>query len=469
MLLLLAGCSLLELKPMIAPCAEPGDPSTVAESPEASESESDTAVDTDTGSTCPEPSGEAVEHTANVTNDEVWEGGIEHVLPFDLQVSAGATLTIEACAIVSLAPRVTLSIRGESTEGQEARLVVKGDVDQIVTVRQHVEGSPWGAIRGFGAHSLLTFSYADISGGGADGVVPATIWAAGDNDSQNPDPVLRVNHVTITKSGGHGVLLDAAGSFMEGSRDLTVTASGSATFPQPVAMFIRPLESLPFGNYLGNRTDEILVHQSLDVTESQTFPNRGVPIRFFGGRVLVTDPTDPFDEITLTVEPGLELRFDGALILGGGRGAGNAALIALGTDVAPIIFTSSAEADERQPGDWPGIWLRTAVGSQLDHVGIKYAGAISGLSSSNCKPIASSDDAALIIGDGSDEYLPVTATILNSTIINSAGHAINAAWTSDSFGPDVTASNSFGDNVGCTQTKNRLTAGCGGNEGCLVE
>ena len=53
-------------------------------------------------------------------------------------------------------------------------------------------------------------------------------------------------------------------------------------------------------------------------------------------------------------------------------------------------------------------------------------------------------------------------------MVSSAGHGINAMWSAASFGPDFTAGFTFQSVVGCRQTKNNRTTGCGTEAGCLV-
>jgi hypothetical protein len=131
-------------------------------------------------------------------------------------------------------------------------------------------------------------------------------------------------------------------------------------------------------------------------------------------------------------------------------------LIALGTAAKPIVFTSG-EANPA-PGDWVGLWLNTATGSRLDYVEINYAGAASSLVSTNCRLANTPDNAALLVGDFSTQYVPPSNMITNSKITNSAGYGINAMWQAGIFNSvDLTATNVFQSNARCKQTYNALT------------
>src|SRR5207253_9097094 len=148
--------------------------------------------------------------------------------------------------------------------------------------------------------------------------------------------------------------------------------------------------------------------------------------------------------VTLTIDPGVVLRFEpltvepGAMMVFGGNGKEPnnkvGVLIAQGTVDEPILFISGAAAPAA--GDWKGLWLDTAPGSRLDHVIIEYAGGANGIGSANCGPVGQtgqSDEAALIVGDFSTQYVPPSNLITNSTIRFSAGHAIDAIWWAADF------------------------------------
>jgi hypothetical protein len=97
----------------------------------------------------------------------------------------------------------------------------------------------------------------------------------------------------------------------------------------------------------------------------------------------------------------------------------------------------------------------------LDHVVIEYAGAANGIGSNNCRPMDSDDNAALVVGDFSDQYVPPSDLITNSVIAHSAGHGINAIWVNTDFTPNLTGNeNTFTGVAGCEQTLNGLDGVC---------
>ena len=92
--------------------------------------------------------------------------------------------------------------------------------------------------------------------------------------------------------------------------------------------------------------------------------------------VLGTDGED--DVTTLTIEPGVVVRFAAGSGLGIGTNnySNRGALIARGTETEPIIFTSHAQTPA--PGDWDGIFFRDYNRDDLtvlEHCVVEYGGA----------------------------------------------------------------------------------------------
>ena len=92
---------------------------------------------------------------------------------------------------------------------------------------------------------------------------------------------------------------------------------------------------------------------------------------------------------TLTIEPGVEIRFDERMAVTiGSQLFGGATIVAQGTGANPILFTSNVSDPVEQPGDWKDIFItdfaEDAVydeitgdylsGSILEHCIIEYAG-----------------------------------------------------------------------------------------------
>jgi hypothetical protein len=99
----------------------------------------------------------------------------------------------------------------------------------------------------------------------------------------------------------------------------------------------------------------------------------------FGIPYFISGLTTVQNSATLTIEPGVELRFNPAatnprLIIGESGTGTSGGLIARGTASQPIIFTS--DAADPEPGDWANIVFRSNVtdDSIIAHAVIEYGG-----------------------------------------------------------------------------------------------
>lgn len=393
--------------------------------------------------------------------NETWTGdGVTHLVPNSISITGSAIVTIEPCAVVALGQGSSITVR------DNARLVSAGTSNtRFVVFRRNVANQAWGALRGFSPTSLIDLTWTTLQGGGAFGSQnDPTIAVTGTGYGSPPASVLRVNNVGIQSSQGVGVYLDANGAFTGDSQLLQITGSGS----RPVLTTMMSLGSIPSGTYTGNAIDEILiVGPNANVFADMTVDDRGVPVRIAYGAMYVGPAVGATAPVTLTLRPGVIWKFPrigqqlapGARVTFGTNGSAPnnlvGVLIAIGTQAKPIVFTTGEAVPA--PGDWVGLWLNTANGSRLDFVEISYAGAPSGIQSNNCRPQNTPDNAALLVGDFSSQYVPPSTLITNSRITNSAGFGINAMWQASTFnGPDLTATNVFQNNARCRQTYNGL-------------
>src|SRR5262249_28182290 len=132
----------------------------------------------------------------------------------------------------------------------------------------------------------------------------------------------------------------------------------------PVNMWANGLSTLPDGDYTGNAIDAVFLVGSGAgaIGEDVTIHDRGVPyvignevsnpqLRVVGGSAA--------SPVQLTIEPGVELRFGLGGVLHVDYGAvpsmASAALVAEGTEDAPIVFTSDAATPAA--GDWLGVYF----------------------------------------------------------------------------------------------------------------
>jgi hypothetical protein len=399
-----------------------------------------------TGATgCAEPANGPTVVDADVTEETTWTAdGSPYVLAHGINVRA--PLVIEPCVDVLLPAAAVLLVRGEgSVEG-------RGTPEQPIRFGPS-EAEPWGNIRLYGRP--LTLTYTTIEGGGELGnVVPsgeAMIDAQGEDGTLPTQGIVSFDHVTLRDSANQGILLRDGAGFSADSQELSVTGSG--TFP--VAMWGRAVGTLPTGVYTGNAKDAIFLIGSdagqQAIQEDATLFNRGVPYEVGGDGVsanLNVGAIEPDPAPLLTIEPGVTIRF----AAGGHLYVGNplepaGSVSALGTEVAPITFTSAAT--DPIAGDWWGIYIfDTPDGrTKFDHVIVEYAGGASSSGSGSCLYQGiTNQDAAIRFMDGA----PPGEIVTNSEIRDSAGHGIDRGWIGAAI--DFTASNTFVNVKNCVQT-----------------
>ena len=215
-----------------------------------------------------------------------------------------------------------------------------------------------------------------------------------------------------------------------------------------------------------------------------------MPIHFKTDGVHVGGLAPTFvQNVTLTLNAGVTLKFEGLtgppMVVFGDQGQTtdkNAALVVQGA--ARFAGDLSPPARRRRhPGDWAGLWLATSNGSQIDNAIIEFAGGDAHVGPQSCGPFDPSivqrarNTAALLVGDGTDQQYVPPAGLMTNTIFrsNTGSYAIDAVWEppTQTFGPDLSASNVFGSGPQfCTQNKNLKPLGCfvGGvdQSGCLV-
>lgn len=420
---------------------------------------------------CPALNGQSITHQTDITSAETWAGdGTIHHVTFGITIRPGGTLTLAPCAVVHVNTGLQLTVTG--MPGQPAKLVSQGTAARPVLMKNRVDGQKWGGWRGLSPDSTFELNYTTFENGGFGMQHGAVLDVRGNGASERDlVPVVLANHLTLKDSTGTGLVMASGASFTAGSTQLTVTGGGASVSGGDYAIEINPIAAgtLPTLSISGNAHDAIKIAAgSLFISKDMTLKDLGVPYYFTFDRVRITDPmggTPP----TLTIEAGVELRFDDYLQVGyinPGVTDQPGKLIAVGTAAKPIVFTSSKTP--RVAGDWPGIYLYNAPGSRLEHVRVEFAGGFNGIVSANCKPANSTDASAIFIGTSGGSYIPAASDFVAVTIASSASHGINAMWSAAAFGPDLTAGVTFQTINGCSQTKNGRTTGCGTEAGCLV-
>ena len=423
------------------------------------------AVTVTAAASCAPATGAVVTHASNIGANETWAGdGVTHSVPNSISLNGPATVTIQPCAIVSLAPTATINVNA----GASLVAAGTGPGGSISFVRAN-SAQPWGMLRATSDTSLVDLSWTTLQGGGGLGgsYNNSALVGVGAGYASPPATHVRVRNVTIDSPQGGGVYFDAGAGFTADSIGLTVQGAPGYV----LSMGMMALSNVPAGSYASpsNVLPAVNVVGTFNVT-TDTKIHKHLPVRIQTSGFRVGPAGTNTTPVTLTVEPGARIVFPrlapttpGALVTFGFNGNSPNNLVgvlsALGTAAEPIVFTSGEATPA--PGDWTGLWLDTATGSRLDHVVIEYAGGPNGINSNNCKPTPE-DQGGLLVGDFETQYVPPPDLLTNSTIRFNAGFGIVAMWqtTTTNNTPNLTATNTFTGNAGCAQTFNGTTSGC---------
>jgi hypothetical protein len=406
-------------------------------------------------SECPAPTAGPTKHEGDVKDGEVWTAaGSPHIVEYDVNIREGATLTIEPCAEVRIAKERRINVAAPLTPNS-GTLIAEGTPTKPIKFTS--DGADrWGSIYvvapGTARFSHVTFE----NGGGEQFEHGATLVAVGDDAPPLSDPVLFVDNVTIKKSRGTGVYLQRRSQFITGSKDLTVTESGDDEAPYPLEISEHAIDSLPTGKYTGNKKDEILIRSEGDsgagtgLVEDATLHERGVPYHIGDSESdsLVIGSSDENQNTTLTIEPGVVMKFEPKTAfmvqLYTTEKPANAVVKAQGTADKPIVFTSASPTPKA--GDWRGLWFGgiPQEANVLDHVRIEYAGYDCGCALNTCSNIESSEGAVLF------SMQPSKAFITNTTFKEIEGHGIMEGFIGTLV--DFRPTNTFEGVTGCVQT-----------------
>ncbi|HMK72045.1 MAG TPA: hypothetical protein VK454_01830, partial [Myxococcaceae bacterium] len=259
----------------------------------------------DGGTPCGPANGTVVVHSANINASETWAGdGVTHSVPNSISVNGPATVTVQPCAIVSLALNTSITVNAGGT-----LLSAGTSATRTVSFQRAVGNQPWGILRGTStttATGFIELHWTTLQGGGAFGGQyhnPA-IAMAGFGYSSAPTPMLKVDNVVIDGPQGVGVYFDGNAAFTSDSQNLTIQNAPNYVFE----MTMMSVGSIPSGSYTNGNPLPVVqvdVGPNANVFVDMTIHNR-LPIRIpYGGLTVAPPPAGPFTPVTLTLDPGV--------------------------------------------------------------------------------------------------------------------------------------------------------------------
>src|SRR5690606_27341043 len=213
-----------------------------------------------------------------------------------------------------------------------------------------------------------------LHGGGATtddvGALVVRGVASGTNHGE-PVPSTTLDRVLVSGSASHGLHLSGWGALSDASTEVWIRDGGSESAPSAVRTEPGVVSSLPPALEVGgNVRDEILVQTSKAFMRDDRWADHAVPYRQIG--ILYVNSGEDGRSATLTIDPGVTVTFEdaaGSGIIVGSSDARPGALVAEGTEAAPIAFTSAEETPA--PGDWMGvIFQHVTASSRIAHASI---------------------------------------------------------------------------------------------------
>jgi hypothetical protein len=416
----------------------------------AGEESSDESSDDGNPVECPTGNG-PTEHQDGAT-EQVWRAeDSPHVIPYDMTVSAA--ITVEPCSTVQMGAGITVTVVPGGS------ITAEGEPEGPIRF-ERLESDPWVSIRLLGG--TMALSNVQLDGGGdplnGSAHIAAAVLVRAPSGTTAPEGMLSVRDVEIRGSQSQGIRLEENGAFTSDSDGLVIVdGAGHA-----ISAGFDVAGSIPRGEYTGNGDDRIVLTDELSsaVVYDMTLFDRGVPYVVGPAGQLADLRVDagPGGLATLTIEAGVEMQFRAGGVLridpDAAEEPATGALVAMGTEDAPVVFTSAEDAPAA--GDWLGLVFGSelAAGSRMDHVQIEFAGGESSSGSNSC-PYPGGDG----INEASIRILgvPPGEFITNLTVVAGANHGIDRGWRDDTV-VDFLSGNDF-DVAGCRQTVSRLDDG----------
>ena len=297
----------------------------------------------------------------DVDGDATWE---DLGVPYELDASTSfggsagepAVWTLGAGVTVQVAKNAALNF---SKDASASGLVVNGSPEAPVTLTSQgaEEAGYWSGLRIYegAADVVIEGLIVEYAGGGS---TAAAIWL------KNAE--VDLVDTTIRVSEGAGLGFKGSGRLGEDSSGIVIDDAGSLAYGPAGAMGTLPADTLATGLV----DERIVLLDDGSIEAPATWPNLGVPYVI---QVDVNIEGDAETPAVLSLAEGTELRFDNGKVLALGKN-GAAGLVAVGTEEAPIVFTSQ---ESNAAGAWDGIAVYSNTENEqlvLDHVRVENAG-----------------------------------------------------------------------------------------------
>ena len=319
----------------------------------------------------------ATYHSGHITSDERWKKNDNPHIVTDSVYIYRATLTLEPGVEIRFGSGSVYLTLGYSNYG--GTLIAQGtDTEKIIFTSNAANPQPgdWGGILFTGTDSddsiieNAVVEYGGYNGSGNIKTIESspTIKNSIIRYSLNSGISLynsssHISGCSITENGAYGIRIYNSVPVIDNN-----TFSFNKSYPISIKnQFSYELPYIYKTNIFNfNQPNQIFVYLPY-LTTSQTLYNIGIPY-YIDQKLTVYNAT-------LTIEPGVEIRFgSGSVYLTLGYSNYGGTLIAQGTDTEKIIFTSNAA--NPQPGDWGGI-LFTGTDSDdsiIENAVVEYGG-----------------------------------------------------------------------------------------------
>jgi parallel beta-helix repeat protein len=330
-------------------------------------------------------------HSGFITADETWTlAGSPHIIQNYTSVRDNATLTIEPGVEVRFNENAIVTptlVIGGSIGSTPGKLIAQGTATQkIIFTSNATNPQPgdwnniffWDTASDDSIMENVVIEYGGKDNRGNIRIISSnpTIRNCIIRESLNAGVFLtsrsdpEISGCQIEENEGYGIYISSSSPVLDANQFINngsypvYILNGNASFPDYPEPVIYGTNT-----FSGNNPEQI--HYAV-VTMHQDHTLRYIGIPYY-----IAEQTTVKNTATLTIEPGVEVRFyetpylDSPLLISG-------KLIAQGTDTQKIIFTSNAASP--QPGDWNSIYFLDSASddSIIENAIIEYGGKNNG-------------------------------------------------------------------------------------------